>query len=48
MSVARAGIEIPRDDCEWRAGDLGNMANRSDMSGNSLFSRESNSSDHGN
>ena len=26
----RAGIEIPRDDCEWRAGDLGNMANRCD------------------
>ena len=26
----RAGIEIPRDDCEWRAGDEGNMANRCD------------------
>ena len=25
-----AGIEIPRDDCEWRVGDLGNMANRCD------------------
>ena len=25
-----AGIEIPRDDCEWRAGDEGNMANRCD------------------
>ena len=24
----RGGIDIPRDDCEWRAGDLGNMANR--------------------
>ena len=24
------GIDIPRDDCEWRAGGLGNMANRCD------------------
>ena len=28
--AVRAGIEIPRDDCEWRAGDEGNMANRCD------------------
>ena len=26
----QGGIEIPRDDCQWRAGGLGNMANRCD------------------
>ena len=45
MSVARAGIEIPRDDCEWRAGDVGNMANRSDF----LVAKATHEvSDHGN
>ena len=28
VSSVFSGISIPRDECEWRAGDLGNMANR--------------------
>eukprot|EP00091_Calanus_sinicus_P023243 TRINITY_DN7739_c0_g1_i2.p1 TRINITY_DN7739_c0_g1~~TRINITY_DN7739_c0_g1_i2.p1 ORF type:complete len:183 (-),score=47.91 TRINITY_DN7739_c0_g1_i2:162-662(-) len=30
VSEALGGIKIPRDDCEWRAGGEGNMANRCD------------------
>ena len=30
LGIANCGITIPRDDCEWRAGGLGNMANRCD------------------
>ena len=30
MSSVLGGIKIPRDDCEWRAGGLGDMANRCD------------------
>ena len=28
--VVEGGIKIPRDDCEWRQGGLGDMANRCD------------------
>ena len=30
VSAVFGGIKIPRDDCEWRAGGEGDMANRCD------------------
>ena len=30
VSAVLGGIKIPRDDCEWRAGGEGDMANRCD------------------
>ena len=30
VMVVEGGIKIPRDECEWRQGGLGDMANRCD------------------